>query len=214
MKLVGAGSQQVYHPLFDASGTITSGSAPQLLLPRHLSRSMFMFTNNSSISMYMEFDGARATAAITSGAVSSTAITNAGFGYTKPPLVRFMGGGAPQGFVGSPGSVSAIDGVSTQVGPNTGFLGSTIPYPDWPSPPNVAQGYAVLTSNAVSSIVVTNPGSGYLYAPFVWLINNDLDPNGVAIASGNTSTDLTLPFLNEIFCKLICNTRLSRTNIS
>jgi hypothetical protein len=187
LKLVGAGSQQAYHPIFDASGTIASGSAPQLLLPHQLSRSLFMFTNNSAAVMYMDFDGARATATLTSGAVSGTTITNAGFGYTKPPLVRFMGGGAPQGL---PFSGAYPQGVSTQVGPNNGFVGSSIPDPSWPSPPNPATGVAVMTGSApnlsVASITITNPGAYYLYAPFVWLINSDLDPSGAAIASATS----------------------------
>jgi hypothetical protein len=187
VKLVGAGNQQARHFLLDASGTITSGANPQLLLPEHLSRSLLMFTNNSANTMYLEFGGARATASLTNGAIANTSITNAGFGFSKPPLVRFMGGGAPQGLTGPSGGTP---GVSTQFGPNVGFVGSTVPFPEWPSPPNVATGIAVMTGSApnlsVASIQISNPGSGYLYAPFVWLINSDLDPNGAAIASATS----------------------------
>ena len=193
MKQVGTGNQGVRHFIFDASGTITSGSAPQLLLPEHINRSLFMFTNNSANTMYMEFGGARATATLTSGAVSGTSITNAGFGFSKPPWVRFVGGGAPQGVAGpARPHAQAAGAVSTAVEfqPNVSFIGSTIPSVDWPSPPNVATGIAVMTGSApnqsVSSIQITNPGSGYLYAPFVWLINSDLDPNGAAIASATS----------------------------
>jgi hypothetical protein len=187
MRLVGAGEQQTLHFTYDASGTL-AGSGAQLLLPRHMSRSMFMFVNNGAASMYVDFGGARATCTISSGAVSSGGftITNAGFGYTKPPLVRFFGGGAPQGVTVSPGA--GLSGVSTMVGPNTGFIGSTIPYPMWPSPPHPAQAHAVLTAGAVSSIVLDDSGSNYIYAPYVMLLNNDLDPVGCALPSSTAGS--------------------------
>ena len=181
MKLVGSGNQQAQHFLYDASGTIVAGGTPQLVLVRSLSRSHLIVQNNSTGPLFVEFGAARATAVLTSGAVSSCAVANAGFGYSKPPLVRFLGGGAPQGTLQSqaPGS-------------NTSYLG--LAQPGAPSPPNPATAIAVMTGSApnqsVASIQITNPGSGYLVAPFVFLINNDLDPNGCAIPTATTGVQL------------------------
>ena len=183
MKLVGAGSQQARHFMFDASGTITTGGTAQLVLPDAVERSHFAFTNNSAANLFVEFGGARATATLTGGVVTGFTITNSGFGYTKPPLVRIMGGGAPQGIFAAPGSPV---GVSTQIGANTGFLGSTIPQPGWPSPPNAARAHATLSGGSVNGFVIDNAGSGYLYAPLVMLINSDLDPNGAATPANGT----------------------------
>ena len=180
MKLVGSANQSVRHFIYDASGTIATGGVAQLLIPDHVARSLLYINNNSTAALVVEIGAARATCTISSGAVSGFSITNSGFGYTKPPLVRFMGGGAPQGFTGAGGPL----GVSAQVGPNLGFLGSAIPAAEgWPAPPNVATGYASVSGGAVTAITLANPGSGYLYAPYVWLINSDLDPNGVATPS-------------------------------
>jgi hypothetical protein len=181
MKLVGVGEQAAFHPLLDASGTITTGGTAQLVLPQHTTRSHFIFTNNSAFEMYVEFGGARATATL-SGATVNTSVTiaNSGFGYTKPPLVRFMGGGAPTGLNSGQPGVNWPAGVSTAFGPNNGFLGSTVPFPYWPAPPHPAQGHATLSGGSVNAIVVDDPGAAYLYAPYVLLLNNDLDPNGAA----------------------------------
>ncbi len=182
MKLVGSREQAVADYLLDASGTITTGGAAQLLLPQHMSRSSFMFVNNSASIMYVDFGAARATCALSTTTVSSTfTITNAGFGYTKPPVVRFMGGGAPQGVSVSAGP--GTGGVSTMVGANTGFIGSAIPFPNWPSPPHPAQAHATLSSGAVNAIVLDDPGAAYIYAPYMLLFNNGLDPVGCAVPS-------------------------------
>jgi hypothetical protein len=44
----------------------------------------------------------------------------------------------------------------------------------------------LLTGNAVSSIVIDNPGSGYVVAPYVFIQNSELDPNGAAIPSATS----------------------------
>jgi hypothetical protein len=177
MKLVGAGGQQVQHILYDASGTITTGGTAQLVLARSLSRSYFFFQNNSPGAMFLEFGGPRAIAVLTSGAVSSCTVTNAGFNYTKPPLVRFLGGGIAQGTFASQAS-----------GPNSSYLG--LNQPNGPSPANAATGIAVLSGNALASIQITNPGAGYVIAPYVLLINSDLDPYGCAVPSNGVGMQI------------------------
>ena len=148
-------------PLYDASGTIASATAPQLILPKAVTRSSVIIQNISSASMYVEVGAARASATLTSGAVSSVSITNGGFGYTKPPKVVFLGGGNNSNNQNNPSFLSAGQ-------------------PDYPSPLNAATGHAVLTSGVVTSIVIDNPGSGYINAPYVQLVNDPLDPFGCA----------------------------------
>lgn len=150
MKLVGSGEQVVRHYMYDASGTIATGGTPQLLLPQHQSRSSFFFENTSSANLVLEFGAARATCSLSGDVISSSfTITNAGFGYTKPPVVRFLGGGQPS--------------ATAQYGPpgvNTSYVGAA--GPGFPSPLHPAAAHAVLTGGAVSSIVLDDPGDDYV----------------------------------------------------
>ncbi len=165
MILQGAGGQQKQTFLYAADITMT-GSA-QLVLARSLSRSSLILQNLSAAnSMFIEIGGARATATLSSGTVSSVAVTNAGFNYTKAPVVRFLGGGYPGGSSKSPLY-------------NSSYLG--LGQPNAPSPSHFAVAHAVLTGGAVSSIVVDDPGSEYAIAPYVQLISSDLDPYGCAL---------------------------------
>lgn len=147
--------------LFDKSGTIASATLPQLIIPVSKRRTSFIIENLSSAPMYIEFGGARATATLTSQAVTSCTITNAGFNYTYPPTVVFFGGGEYH---------------------NPTFLGATMP--DYPAPQHIASAHCVMTGTAgnlsVASIVIDNPGSFYVTPPYVYLRNNPNDPNGCA----------------------------------
>ena len=167
MLLPGSRDQQRRDHLYDLSGTIAVANVAQLLLPERKSCS-FLFIQNNSASDYLwiEFGGARATATISGGQVASCAITNGGFGFLQPPVVRFWGGGT---------------------GGNATFAG--VGMPDWPAPGDAgftqprygsvtarpAKAHAVLTGGVVSSIVIDDPGSGYVAAPFVFL-ENSLEP--------------------------------------
>lgn len=166
MKLIGSGNQQVVHPIYSADVTIT-GSA-QLALPLTPSRCMLMLQNTSSTAahiMSVEFGGARATATITSGAVTSVSVSNAGFGYTLPPSVLFLGGGGDT--------------------PNVG-LGQ----PGGNAPHHPAAAHAVLSGSAIGSIVIDDPGANYRIAPYVMLINDPNDPYGAAIPSATSGLQL------------------------
>lgn len=158
MQIPGTASQIARHPIFDASGTST-GSA-QLVLPEAKARSLLYLQNISDTVMYVEMGSARATATLTSGAVTGFTITNAGFNFTIPPIVTLLGGGNPG---------------------NSTFLGAGLPLYD--SPTNVATATAVLTAGAVSSLVVSNPGSLYKTAPYVFISNSPNDPSGCAVPS-------------------------------
>lgn len=177
MKLVGSGEQHLRHFTYDASGTIASGSAPQLVLPEHSTRSSLFFQNlSASANMYIAFGSARATATLTSGVVTSCSITNAGFGFTRAPMVAFYGGGI------APGQGSFQ--------PNTSYVGGF--GPTFPPPQNVAVGTAVLTGSTVGSIAISNGGSGYVKTPQVFLYNDQLDPNGCVDPSASSGTGILL----------------------
>jgi hypothetical protein len=133
--------------------------------------------------MNLGFGGARATATISSGTVTSVAVTNAGFGFSYAPLIRFIGGG-PQGAV-----------------PNNRFLTPGIP--PYSGPSTVAQAHCVMTGSApnmsVSSIVVDYGGAGYKNAPYVRIENDLNDPYGAFSASATTGIQLPPNGGNMVF---------------
>jgi hypothetical protein len=168
MQLPNTRGQQQRDAMFDASGTITTGGTSQLVLPEAKSRSFFVFENNSTAdNMYLEFGSARARATITSGVVTSIAITNAGFGFTIPPIVHFYGGGNDGWDMANPTM-------------------NTPGIPGWPSPAHPAHGVAVLTGNSVSSITINDGGKNYKNAPYVMMMNSFNDPFGCAAPAVGT----------------------------
>lgn len=170
MKLVGSGEQQLQHPFYDSSGTLpSSGGTPQVILPVQPSRSVLLVQNLSTADMYMQVGSAQATCTISGGAVNAVTVTNAGFNFSKPPLVRFFGGGTQN---------------------NTSYVGRGAPGAIAPS--NFATAHPVMTGSvpnqSVASITVDNGGSDYVIAPYVFIMNSDLDPYGCAnpaLSSGN-----------------------------
>lgn len=169
--VVGIRGQGSLTTLYRADGS-TLAARPKIVLPNFGPRSSFVFENISDTAMYLEFGGARATATLTNGAVSSCTIVNAGFNYTLPPRVTFLGGGRyPNGL---------MQGVA---------------YPGAVAPSNIATGHCVMTddgygttTNKVSSIVIDNGGSGYASAPLVVLLNDPNDPFGCADPSLSSGT--------------------------
>jgi hypothetical protein len=164
-QLVGIRGQQTWDNLYDASGTITTGGTAQLVLAQSINRSYFHFVNISDTAMYLEFGGARATAALSGTGIASCSITNAGQGYTLVPSVEFFGGGNPV---------------------NSAFLGGN--QAGYPAPSRVAKAHAVLSGATIGSIVIDDPGSGYKIAPQVFLRNNPNDIFGVATPSATSGT--------------------------
>lgn len=145
---------------FDYSGSIATGGTPQLIVPRVLSRSYFCFENTSDTDMRITYGPATVVPTITSGVLASVAVTNAGFGYTKKPLVRILGGGTWNPAI--PSGIAA--GLGAQ------------------APTSQAAATAVLSSDTIGSITVDVPGSGYsntaVQRPYVWLEWDPQDPYG------------------------------------
>lgn len=168
--LVGIRGQRITDHLFDASGTIATGGTAQLLLPVGLIRSSLAIENISDTNMFLEFGAARATASLTSGAVSSCSVTNAGIGYSRPPLITFLGGGFDAG----------------RTSPTYTIASSA----EYPSPFAPAKAHCVMSGSApnqtIGSIVIDDPGSGYLFPPYVLLTNDPLDPFGCAVPSATS----------------------------
>lgn len=169
MRLQGSGGQQRQDSLYTADVTL-GGSAAQIVLGKSMSRSSLILQNLGTHVMAVEIGGARATATLTGSVVTSCSITNAGWNYTKPPLVRFLGGGYAGGSSNDPAY-------------NSAYLGLNQPNGATPSDP--AQGIAVMTGSAgnlsVASITIINGGANYAIAPYVMLISSDLDPYGCAL---------------------------------
>lgn len=186
----GIANQMARHPLFNASGTIATGGVCQLLLPEHKSRSYLVIQNISDTTMFVEFGSARGTATLTSGAVTSTAVTNAGQGFTYPPTILTVGGGNG----GNSSYVSAG-------GPN-------FPAPVTPGRPAVLR--AVMSGSpgalTLASIAIDDPGSGYVIAPMLMIQNSILDPNGVATASASSGVLLAANGGNIAFTSGFCPT--------
>ena len=184
MHLCGSRGQIVRDFMYDASGTITTGGTPQLVLPERMQNSSIYLENISSGSLWFEFGGARATCTISSGAVASFTITNAGFGYTVPPRVHFYGGGD-----------------STK---NPNYLCPGLP--GLMSPSKAAKAHAVLSGDAVTSIVIDDPGANYVKAPFVFLRSSEQDPYGAAIPSATNGVLLVATGGAVTFNGTVCTT--------
>jgi hypothetical protein len=164
----GVANQAGRHFLYDASGSIVTGGTPQLILPETtLGRSYLSIQNTSAGLLMLEWGSARAKCTISGGVVNSVTVTNGGFNFTKPPLVEFQGGGNNG---------------------NSSFLG--LPLPNASGPGHPAKAHAVLSGGAVSSIVIDDPGSGYVCAPFVFIANSNLDPYGCAAPSASVGYQL------------------------
>jgi hypothetical protein len=172
MRHVGVAEQQILTPTFRADGVLAAGGTPQLVLPHAAPRSSVLIQNTSaSDTLTFEFGSARATATITSGVVTSVTVTNAGFGFTYPPIIWFLGGGKHR---------------------NGAFLG--LGYPNQPSPANFAVAHCVMTGAAgamsVASIAIDNGGSNYVTAPYVQIMNDPNDPIGAALPSATSGFQL------------------------
>lgn len=184
MYLPNTNSQAGLHRSFRGDGVIASSLLPQLVLPQALSRTMLTIVNTGASVLWMDHGCARASAVLTADKVTSCTIQNAGFGFTYAPLVSFVGGGNDvvansawngKGLIGSDGPA----GVNLSTTPPTYFQ------------PAIA--HAVLTTGAVTSIVMDFGGAGYVNPPEVILTNDPRDPFGCADPSLNSGSGVLLP---------------------
>jgi len=183
--LVGTRDQQQRDHLFVADSSIVAGNTSQLLLPERKSCSFLVVQNNSSAVLYIEIGGARATVSLTSGALNAFTVTNGGFGYTLPPKVHLLGGGNGGNNL-SPGATLPTWPAPGDPGFAAPRFGSTTARP--------GKAHAILTTGVVTSIVVEDPGSGYVTPPYVFLENDILDPNGVADPYfGSVNSGISIP---------------------
>jgi hypothetical protein len=167
-RVVGFTEQQVLTPVYRADGTIATGGTPQLVLPRAAPRSSVLIQNTStSDTLTFEFGCARAKATVTNGKVTSVTVTNAGFGFTYPPRIIFLGGGNPS------------NGLDLGLG-----------YPNQYAPSDTAAAHCVLSGGSIASIVIDDGGNGYDCAPYVQLLNDPNDNYGCAVPSATSGYKL------------------------
>jgi hypothetical protein len=176
--MVGTSMQEVAHHLHRSDGTILAANTPQLILGRSMARSHLLLQNTSAGPLWFEIGAGGATCTISGGGVNSITVTNAGFGYSHPPLVRFYGGGSAYGN-------SSYTGLAQPLAPPPNSVGSAS---NMIEPLGKgAQAVCVMTGSApnmsIASITILRPGTGYVLAPFVEIMNGDLDPNGAAAPS-------------------------------
>ena len=168
-RVVGFTEQQNLTPVYRADGAIAAGGTPQLILPRAAPRSSIIIQNTSATnSIYLEFGCARATATVANGKVTAITVTNAGFGFTYAPLVRFLGGG------------NILNNRDLGLG-----------YPNQSAPSDYAAAHCVMSGGSISSIVIDDPGHGYDCAPYVQLLNDPNDNYGSAVPSATVGYKLT-----------------------
>lgn len=187
MRIVGSSYQGHRDFGYYADGVIGSTSAAQLILPEQPSRSSLFLQNTSSHVLWVGFGSARATATLTGAIVTAVAVTNAGFGFSRAPIVTFFGGGIfPQ---------------QGQYPANTSYIGAG--GPSFPAPNHPAQAHCVMTGSApnmtVASITVDDGGNGYVIAPYVLISNDILDPNGCFDPSASSGSGFQLAAGQSIY---------------
>ncbi|MDP6080570.1 MAG: hypothetical protein QF435_10885 [Arenicellales bacterium] len=108
--------------------------------------------------------GTTAAVTLTSGAVSSIAVTAGGTGYTSAPTVAISGGGGSSATATA--TISAQVASITMTGGGSGYSSSpTVSFSGGGG--SGAAGTANISAGAISSVTITNGGSGYSSAPTI-----------------------------------------------
>lgn len=167
-----AGQSAAQHDFYDFSGTIATGGTAQLLLPQRKSCTHLIIANLSNGTMFLQFGLRRSTAAISSGAVSTITLVDAGFGFQVAPAIELLGGGV----AGDPATKGAT-------------------MPGWPAPFRPAQATPIMQASAISgleiaSITVNDGGAGYLVAPYVFVRADRTDPTGVGLPTSGAGVPI------------------------
>lgn len=147
--------------VWDGNNTIFVGSVGQIALIK--GGTGYTAAPSVVISAPNDANGIQATAVATiaNNAVTSVTLTEAGSGYTQAPTINFYGGGGT--------NASAVASIVT-FATGTVSIAVTNPGDSYTSAPTVsitggggtgANATAVISGNAIQTIVMTNPGSGY-----------------------------------------------------
>lgn len=186
MYLMNSCNQSGRHRTYRADGSLSTTS-PRLILPEAISRAFLHIANVGAAVLWVDTGCARATATISGGAITGFTILNGGFGFTRPPIIELKGGGGP---ISTALAASAWDGrgqVDQWATPNGVNLLVT---PNTYNRP--AKAHAVLTAGVVTSIVIDDPGQGYVNIPDVEMFNDPLDPFGCADPSAGSGSGMSL----------------------
>jgi hypothetical protein len=156
--------------LVDFSGTITAGGTSQLVLPQQLRRlSLFIQNLHASAQLNVGMGPPRPVASISGGAVTSISVSsNAGLGYSVPPVVRILGGVFDGDYQTAPSQVATAYATLSSPGP----------------------------TGTIASITVDHGGSGYQVAPLIYLenqINGPFGTLGGGAFNPTATTGIALP---------------------
>ena len=109
--------------------------------------------------------------------VQSVALTNAGFGYTVTPGVRFIGGGG-NGATATATLGDGIVGIITVTNAGSGYVTSPSITFTGISSVSAAATARVSTAGTITSIRITNAGLGYTVPPTIVIGNPSLNSTG------------------------------------
>ena len=109
--------------------------------------------------------------------VQSVSLTNAGFGYTVTPGVRFIGGGG-NGATATATLGDGIVGIITLTNVGSGYVNSPTIIFTGISTISAAATVRVSAAGTITSVVITNAGLGYTLPPGIIIGNPSLNSTG------------------------------------
>jgi len=109
--------------------------------------------------------------------VQEVLITNAGYGYTVAPQVRFIGGGG-KGATGIASIGNGVVGIITVTNAGSGYVNPPTITFSGISTVSAAATAVVSAAGSITSIYITNAGLGYTVAPTITIGNPALNSTG------------------------------------